>query len=43
MAELSSRAQTVEKAYASVAEAIGGNPYDIPFAAIYQVTADRNS
>jgi len=41
LAERSSRAQTIEGAYTSVAEAITENPYDIPFAALYRVTADR--
>ena len=39
LAERSSRAQTVDKAYAGMAEAMGENPFDIPFAALYQVTA----
>jgi PAS domain S-box-containing protein len=40
LAERSNRAQTVERAYASAAETLAENPYDIPFAAIYQVTQD---
>ena len=41
LAERSSRAQSVAKAYASMADAIGENSIDIPFAAIYQITSDR--
>jgi len=41
LAGRSSLAQTVDKAYASMAEALAENPYDIPFAAFYQVAPDR--
>jgi PAS domain S-box-containing protein len=43
LAERSSQAQSVESAYASIAEALSENPYDLPFVAIYQVTADRTA
>ena len=41
LAERSSRAQSVERAYTGMAEVLGENPYDIPFSAIYQIRADR--
>ncbi len=41
LATRSSRAQTVEHAYASMVEAIAENPFDIPFASIYQISSDR--
>ncbi len=43
LAERSSRTQTVESAYAGLAQALAENPYDIPFVAIYQIAAGRTA